>query len=222
MTEVRRPLLLGHRGSRLAAPENTIEAFELALAHGCDGFEFDVRLTRDSRAIICHDPKWLGKVVERSTYRDLCLKTSLPLLEEVISRFAGRAYLDIELKIPALEQQVASILARNSGSEKLIVSSFLPEVLHAMRRAQPGVKLGYIADKSSQISRWRALPCDVVIAHFRPTTPRLIEQVQAAGKKIFVWTVNKREQMLRFASLGVDGLISDDTELLGRVFRRGN
>ena len=222
MTEVRRPLLLGHRGARLRAPENTIEAFELALAHGCDGFEFDVRLTRDSQAIICHDPKWLGKIVERSTYRDLCLKGSLPLLEEVISRFAASAYLDIELKIPGLEQQVASVLARTSAFEKFIVSSFLPEVLYAMQRALPDIKRGYIADKSSHLDRWKALSCDVVIAHFRLTTPQLIEQVHAAGKKLFVWTVNKREQMLRFASLGVDGLISDDTDLLGRVFRRGN
>jgi glycerophosphoryl diester phosphodiesterase len=215
-------LLLGHRGARLAASENTIEAFELALAHGCDGFEFDVRQTRDSRAVICHDPKWLGKIVKRSTYQDLCLKTSLPLLDEVFARFAGRAYLDIELKTPGLEQQVASVLARHSGFEKLIVSSFLPEVLHAMCRALPDVKLGYIADKSSHLARWKALPCKVVIAHFKLTTPKLIEQVHAAGKKIFVWTVNQREEMPRFASMGVDGLISDDTELLGRVFRRGN
>jgi glycerophosphoryl diester phosphodiesterase len=89
-----------------------------------------------------------------------------------------------------------------------------------MRGALPDLKLGYIADKSSHLSRWKTLPCDVVIAHFRLTTPKLIEQVHAAGKKFFVWTVNERDEMLRFARLGADGLISDDTALLGRVFRR--
>ena len=43
---------------RLAAvPENTFASFDLALEHGCDGFEFDVRLTGCGRAVVCHDPK---------------------------------------------------------------------------------------------------------------------------------------------------------------------
>ncbi len=46
LSQYPKPLLLGHRGAKSYAPENTIEAFELALQHGCDGFEFDVRLTR--------------------------------------------------------------------------------------------------------------------------------------------------------------------------------
>ena len=218
MTEVRRPLLLGHRGARLAAAENTIQAFEVALSHGCDGFEFDVRQTRDGRAILCHDPRWLGKTIVRSSYDELCRSSALPLLEEVIDRFAGRAYLDIELKVKGLEQQVAAVLTRSVDYKSLIVSSFLPEVLLAVRRALPEIKLGFIADKSTELSRWKELPCDVVIAHQRLATQHLIEQAHDAGKRIFVWTVNQREQMLRFASMGVDGLISDDTELLGRVF----
>lgn len=213
-------MLLGHRGARLAAAENTIPAFELALKHGCDGFEFDVRQTRDSRAILCHDPRWQGKTVSRSTYKDLCRSTALPLFEEVIDRFAGRAYLDIELKIEGLEQQVTSVVTRHAKCESLVVSSFLPEALLAIRRALPQIKLGYIADKSAQLSRWKALPCEVVIAHMRVTTPKLIEQVHDDGNQIFVWTVNQRDEMLRLASMGVDGLISDDTELLGRVFGR--
>jgi hypothetical protein len=47
----RHPLLLGHRGARRAAPENTLAAFDLALQHGCDGFEFDVRRTLDGRSL---------------------------------------------------------------------------------------------------------------------------------------------------------------------------
>lgn len=222
MTEDRRPLLLGHRGARLRAPENSIEAFELALAHGCDGFEFDVRQTRDSRAILCHDPKWLGKSVVRSTYDALCRKTSLPLLDEVMDRFAARAYLDIELKVTGLEQNVAAALAQYSSSDQLLVSSFLPEALHAMRRVLPSAQLGFIADRSAELLRWKTLPCELAIVHQRLVKSDLIEEVHACGRQILVWTVNRREQMLRFAAMGVDGLISDDTELLGSVFGRRN
>ena len=51
-----RPLLLGHRGARRVAPENTFFAFDKALRAGCDGFEFDVRLSSDGRGVVCHDP----------------------------------------------------------------------------------------------------------------------------------------------------------------------
>ena len=48
------PLLLGHRGARVgkSIPENTLASFDLALASGCDGFEFDVRLTADGQAVV--------------------------------------------------------------------------------------------------------------------------------------------------------------------------
>jgi glycerophosphoryl diester phosphodiesterase len=64
-----RPLLLGHRGLRVpqAPPENTFAAFDLALQHGCDGFEFDVRLTGDGRAVICHDPWAQGIVIAEAS-----------------------------------------------------------------------------------------------------------------------------------------------------------
>jgi glycerophosphoryl diester phosphodiesterase len=49
------PLIIGHRGASAVAPENTMAAFREAIAAGCDGIEFDVRLTRDGIPVIIHD-----------------------------------------------------------------------------------------------------------------------------------------------------------------------
>ena len=49
------PLIIGHRGASAVAPENTMAAFREAIAAGCDGIEFDVRLTRDGVPVIIHD-----------------------------------------------------------------------------------------------------------------------------------------------------------------------
>src|SRR5262245_19609575 len=100
-----RPLLLGHRGARstLSIPENTTASFELALAHGCDGFEFDVRLTGDGRAVVFHDPNAGGIVVSYAGPSDLI---EVDLLETVIERFCEYAFLDIELKVDGLEERV--------------------------------------------------------------------------------------------------------------------
>src|SRR6478752_4216508 len=97
-----RPLLLGHRGLRsrsLHIRENTLASFDLALQHGCDGFEFDVRLTADNRAVICHGGRFAGITIARTACSRL---RALPLLEDVLARYARRAFLDIELKVPGL------------------------------------------------------------------------------------------------------------------------
>src|SRR5688572_12760367 len=95
LTSISDILRLGHRGAARYAPENTIAAFELALKHGCDGFEFDVRRTGDGRAVICHDRGLRGLVLARSSYSELvAIAPELPLLEQVLERFAARAFLD--------------------------------------------------------------------------------------------------------------------------------
>src|SRR6478752_9574719 len=65
-----RPYVLGHRGARHAAPENTLRAFELALAEGADGVELDVRLDADERVIVLHD-RTLERVTDGSERRDV-------------------------------------------------------------------------------------------------------------------------------------------------------
>src|SRR5690348_7722209 len=94
-----RPLLLGHRGCRgrkYRVRENTITAFDLALQHGCAGFEFDVRLTSDGRGVICHDQRFGRASIAKTKSADL---RSLPVLEEVLERYGARAFLDIDLKV---------------------------------------------------------------------------------------------------------------------------
>jgi glycerophosphoryl diester phosphodiesterase len=49
------PLIIGHRGASVVAPENTMAAFREAIAVGADGIEFDVRLTRDGIPVVIHD-----------------------------------------------------------------------------------------------------------------------------------------------------------------------
>jgi glycerophosphoryl diester phosphodiesterase len=96
-----RPLLLGHRGARSqkSVPENTLDSFDLALAHGCDGFEFDVRLSVDRHPVICHDDNIRGLEVAQTSAQRLSQLTLL----DVLKRYQASAFLDIELKVSGLE-----------------------------------------------------------------------------------------------------------------------
>jgi len=98
---------------------------------------------------------------------------------------------------------------------KYAVSSFLPEVLQSIHRRQSAIPLGFICERKWMLRRWHQLPCTIVIPECRLVTEKLVDEIHSSGKKIFVWTVNDREEMLRFSSMGVDAIISDDTELLG-------
>lgn len=222
-----RPLLLGHRGARRRSPENTIAAFRRALADGCDGFEMDLRRTADAHCVLCHDKRLYRREVENSTYAELleahrrrrpdCSEDECPtLLERVLQNFPN-AYMDLEIKVPGLEQNVAAALRAHPPAGAYIVSSFLPEVLLRYRQLEPGTPLGLIAQTSRRLSLWPTLPIESVFVYRTLLTARLMDEWHGAGKRVFVWTVNDRRDMQRFAQWGVDGIISDDAELLVRT-----
>jgi glycerophosphoryl diester phosphodiesterase len=210
--ESEKPLLLGHRGARRYAPENTVAGFELALAHGCDGFEFDVRLTADQRCVICHDPSLHGLELATSRYHQLAPGT--PCLPDVLKKFASRAFLDIELKVSGLESDVAAMVSDHPPQRGYFISSFLPQVIERLHAADPSLRLGLICDSQRQFAAWTRLPIQAVFLERRLATAATVEALHAAGREVFVWTVNRERDMRRFARLAVDGIISDDTKLL--------
>ncbi len=188
------PLLLGHRGARASAgvPENTFASFDLALQH----------------------PK-VGKITVSGAQANQL--PQLPRLSQVLQRYGQRAFLDIELKVEDLESKVLEALHEYPPRQGYVVSSFLPEVVMEMEARSASVSIGIICENPSQLARWPELPADYVIAHHSLVDERLVQKVQRAGLKILVWTVNDEEAMRRFARWGVDGLISDETELLVRT-----
>ena len=214
-----RPLLLGHRGARASRhiPENTLASFELCLQHGCDGFEFDVRLSADGQAVICHDATVGGMEIANTASKSLAFP--LPTLEDVLRQFAHRAFLDVELKVAGLEPQTLAELRKHPPQKGYVVSSFLPEVLTAIHGLDPAIALGFLCETQDQLRGWRHTPADWLIPWFKLVDGELIERVHAEGKKIVVWTLNRAERMREFAAWDVDAIISDETELLVRALR---
>jgi glycerophosphoryl diester phosphodiesterase len=209
-------ILLGHRGARATRqiPENTLESFEICLEHGCDGFEFDVRRSADRVAVICHDPEVCGLQIEHTPAAQL----ALPLLEEVLVRFSARAFLDIELKVAGLEKQLTAALVAHPPTKRYVVSSFLPAVLRAVGELDRRIPLGFLYEREDQLAP-PGLRMAWMIPHYTLVTRDLIERAHATGSKIMTWTVNRADEMRRFAEWGVDAIISDETELLVRTFR---
>jgi glycerophosphoryl diester phosphodiesterase len=212
------PLLLGHRGVRRSKSilENTIPAFDSALSQGCDGFEFDLRLSGDGEAVICHDGRIGG--MEITACRSEIL--GLPLFRSVLERYRKRAFLDIELKVAGLETRILDLLAAFPPERGYVISSFLPEVLEKIHGLDASTALGLICETRSQFAEWPRLPMQYVIPHYTLARRSVIEGLKAAHKKVIVWTVNSVDDMMRFARWQVDGIISDHPGKLAATLRR--
>jgi glycerophosphoryl diester phosphodiesterase len=228
------PLLIGHRGARgiRSITENTFRSFDSALQSGCDGFEFDVRLSGDKRAVVLHDSRHRSLTVASSTFAQLQRgakprsspkkntskqESELVCAEQVIARYRNRAFLDIELKVAGLETMVLDSL-RQAPARDYVVSSFLPDVLWEMK-ARSAATTGMICDRKTQLSRWPKMPTEYVIVEQKLLSHQLIEELHAARRRVFVWTVNTPARMRRFADWGVDGVISDHPGLLVETMR---
>ena len=229
------PLLIGHRGARgvRSLPENTFCSFDSAIESGCDGFEFDVRLSGDKRAVVVHNSRWHGLTVASSTFvhlqrgskpRSIRKKNDSPQgrelvsLDQVIARYHRRAFLDIELKVAGLETTVLDLLRQVTPVHDYVVSSFRTDVLWELK-ARSASTTGMICDRKTQLARWSKLPTEYVIVEQKLLTQQLTDELHAARRKVFVWTVNAPARMRRFAEWGVDGIISDHPDLLVRTIR---
>lgn len=220
-----RPLLLGHRGARASRhiPENTLASFELCLQHGCDGFEFDVRQSLDGEAVICHDATTRGMKIAETAAKDL----GLPTLEEVLQRFSARAFLDVELKVAGLEERTLAALRACPPKKGYVVSSFLPDVLVTLHALDSGLVIGLLCEQRKQLPADRSRAGTAVPPHETAVMwmiPRidlvsgeLIDNFHSAGKRVMAWTVNRSADIKRLAELGVDAIISDETEVAARV-----
>jgi glycerophosphoryl diester phosphodiesterase len=211
------PLLLGHRGARAVqgVRENTIESFDRALADGCDGFEFDVRLTADGEAVVCHDPKADKIDIARADAKEV---SHLPRMRDVLQRYRD-SFLDIELKVKGLERITLDLFLRHKPRRGFVVSSFIPGVLKSLHAEDATVPLGVICEFENQLRLWSELPVQFVIPEQKLVAAELVRKIKGAGKKLIVWTVNDPDEMRRFRDLGVDGIISDDTGLLKRTLQ---
>jgi len=98
-----------------------------------------------------------------------------------------------------------------------VVSSFLPDVLLALRRLDADLPLGLIAETGPQLDAWTKLPVQFAVPHYTLMNVDLCQRLHAAGRRVLTWTVNRTLDMGRFQEMGVDGIISDDTEALAKL-----
>ena len=155
-----------HRGASRVAPENTMPAFERAIAAGADGIEFDVQLSRDGEVVVIHDETLsrttdgTGRVVDHtlaelraldaSAGRDSWTDVRIPTLAEVLALLAPTTLrADIELKnseepYPGLEELVLAEVAAAGMVDRTLYSSFSGESVRRLAGLAPAAEVALI------------------------------------------------------------------------------
>src|SRR5215831_4830674 len=182
-------LRLAHRGDWRRAPENTMAAFEAALAiPGCDGLEFDVRAARDGVAMCYHDETLTRvhdverRIVDHRAHELEAL--GIPTLEAVLTAVPRRAFLDVELKgDPGRGALEALIAGRGPGLERAVVSSFEPATLRRIGGWAPAWGRWLNADDASPDTIRTAvdLGCQGISVEWRALDAGSIARAREAG-----------------------------------------
>lgn len=244
MTPPTTPVAFAHRGGahhpELVGLENTLVAFRHAVALGYTWLETDVHVTADGHLVAFHDPA-LERVTDgRGAVADLPLaalqeirvggREPIPLLAELVEELPG-ARLNIDLKSDAAVEPLATFLRERGLEDRVIVGSFVERRARAFRRWTDG----RVATGATpwEIARFLTLPAALarrgldptVIAlqvpvrrHGLPITrPALVRRAHAAGRQVHVWTIDDPAEMVRLLDAGVDGIMTDRTDLLRSV-----
>jgi len=231
-----RTLVFGHRGASGYAPQNTLPAFELAVQQGVDGVEFDVHLSADGELVVIHDfdvdhtTDGHGEVAALTLAELKALDAGvkfdakfagarIPTLDEVFETLAGRIAVNVEIKAIAeeIEAKVADCIRRHNLTDKAIISSFNPLILHRFRAAAPDIAIGFLYYEETPaefMQMMMGLPYEARHPHHPMIDRAYMEQAKRFGYRVNTWTVNDAARAVALQELGVDCIMTDTPDVM--------
>jgi glycerophosphoryl diester phosphodiesterase len=232
-------LIVGHRGARGLAPENTIASFETARQIGVDWVELDVHVSKDDQLVVMHDA-----TVDRTTdghgyLRDMTLSEirgldagswfdsrfagqKVPTLPEVLEWGKGEPGLVIELKggfQQALVPKVVDLIWNHDRVSQVILISFNHRAIQHVKALRPEIRTGilYVARLVNSVAVARDVGADALHPNYNYVDPDLVHEAHTAGLAVSTWTVNEPEIMGKLVEMGVDSIATDYPDRLVAV-----
>ncbi len=212
--------IIGHRGARGLAPENTLASLRKGLEHHADRLEFDVRVTRDSMVILHHDPEITDPngdkhKISACDYKELKEhKPDLTSFEEAL-KTVGKTPLYIEVKSDTPLAPILKIIEtsiKNDGDQKnWWLASFNQETLLELQKALPEIPK-VVLEKWSGVRasrRARQLNTKLIAMNQRWLWWGFIRPMSRAGYELYAYTVNDPIKARRWASYGLAGIVTD-------------
>ena len=216
-------LIYAHRGASSDFTEGSKAAYEGAIAQGADGFECDVRLTKDQQIICYHDRNTtrLSKInleIATTTFSELKEKVDPYRLDQLLDlAIENKKDLVIEFKHPVptgglVEKLTHKLLAEKSSEikkSKITISLISFSYFATLRNLRSGYQSAYLV-QSKILSRINPAPIIGPSIKLIRENPEFVASSIKNGKKVFVWTVNNDEDLRLCEKLGVSAVMSDN------------
>ena len=229
------PIAFAHRGGNTVAPENTLAAFEHAVSLGYRYLETDVHLTTDGVLVAFHDADLkrtcgidarIGDMsaADVSTAR-VDAEYEIPLMSELFELFPDARF-NIDAKSDDAVEPLTRLVTEHAALDRVCLASFSLRSLRRMRAALGGRLITNMAPTEVAALRvvgrpiGRSTRCAQVPTSrgpIRVVDERFVAAAHRCGSPVHVWTINDRDEMTRLLDLGVDGIMTDDCDLLRSV-----
>ena len=235
--------VIAHRGASGYAPENTLEAFLLAIEQGADGIELDVQLSRDGIPVVIHD-ETIDRVTDRTGYvKDYTLQelkeltvlkdrfpqysqSKIPTLKEVLEAVKSSGIqVNIELKTgiywyPDIEKKVAEIVEETGMKEKIIYSSFNHYSVQRIKEIVPDAETAYlysdvILNVEDYARKTKVDGLHPAVYHVKMAD--FLKGYIESGLNVRVWTVNEEADMKALTEAGVPAGITNYPDVAARI-----
>ncbi len=221
-------LILAHRGASADAPENTLEAFRLAVEQGADGVELDAMVCGSGEVVVCHDerlkrlagldwevrrtPLWKLRQVDVGTALGFA-PARIPTLVEVVDALPPSFLINIELKNDrlndrGLSHQVATLVRDACLESRILISSFNPWCLWRVAEVEPRLRRGFLIDPDRCYLAQADFLAPLVANHSvhlpdQACTVGRVSQWLQSGREVAAWTVDLPDRALELQQMGV-------------------
>lgn len=220
--------VMAHRGASKAAPENTMAAFQAAIDEGADWIELDVQESADGKVVVIHDSDfmklsrnplkvWDAKLddlagIDIGSWLDPKFNAErVPLLSDVLQLCKDRVGVIIELKYyghdEQLEQRVVDIVEAAGMAKQVMIMSLKPKRVAKTKALRPDWKCGVLL--SVYAGNLKEIKADFLAVNANFASRNFVKRAHAAGKEVFVWTIDDPAMMSQMMNRGVDGLLTN-------------
>ena len=231
--------IFAHRGFSSIAPENTMAAFERAIAIKANGIETDVHLCKDGKIVICHDEKvnrttngsghikdytWeeLQALDAGSWFSPEFSRERIPSLEHLLN-LVGKTDLlvNMELKTetvfyPQIEEKVLDLIKKYDFVDRVLISSFNFKSLLKVKAILPEIATAAIMKHPNRITDFWTKIGDLKVTAIHPCylylTTGIIDEARKRGLHVNTWTPNQPEKLKDLLKIGTHGVITDFPE----------
>ncbi len=216
--------IIGHRGARALAPENTVASLLKAIEYNVDEIEFDLRVTKDNVVVLHHDAslkdsKGKRLFIASQTFKDIkALKPNITTFDDAMKAINHKVPALIEIKagvnVTPIIKSIERLLKSGWQPSDMLVGSKGQNTLRQIHRALPNIQMVVIEPLSSLRAMWRARQVHTKRLSMNQfwLWSGFIRYMESRGWELYPYTLNNPEKAAKWHKSGIAGVITDNPD----------